>query len=392
MLNYPTKVDGVSTLPAAEYNDAATELKNAVTGTGLALSSGDPLQLAKALTWEAQSGNFYTDSGTANAVILTNSQAGTAAYRDGMRIRFRKGVANTGAVTINVQSMGVVNLLRASGIALATGDIAATRLVTADYKAAVGAFVVASVEELTPSYIYTETTDRTILSTEMNALHEVRMTSASITLTLPALSTVAEGQYLIIRRDGAAAFALIIDGNGAETVGTRTTQELWGADASITIRRINGAWSVENVTDPSISVKMKIDGVSIATATNTVSTLAFESANGGLNAAWYNSSTYRILPLIAGDYLLHARVSWNGSSSTGVRHLGVLKNGTFVQNGDSDCITNAVGTLRTAQSVSYVVSSVVPGDYFQINLYQNSGGSLIADFCNLEMVLIKRKI
>lgn len=390
MLNYPTKVDGVSTLPAAEYNDAATELKNAVTGTGLTLSSGDPLQFAKALTWEAQSGNFYTDSGTANSIILANSQAGTAAYRDGMKIRFRKGVTNTGPVSINVQGMGSVNLLSAEGVALTDSALVAGRLIDADYKTSVGGFVVRSIENPTP--IYVEAATRTIPPSELNALHDCRMGTGAITLTLPALSTVADGQYLMFRRD-AGAFTLIIDGSGAETVGTRATQELWGTGATLTIMKINGLWAITNSVDPSISVYMGFNGQSIANNVITTPSLDIVSTTGGLNTSWYNASTFRITPQIAGDYHIHGRVSWNGSSAVGVRQIGILKNGVLVFGGDKDSITNAVsGALRTALSVAYPVWSVVPGDYFDIAIYQNSGAALVSDFSTLTMTLLKRTI
>ena len=390
MLNYPTKVDGVSTLPAAEYNDAATELKNAVTGTGLTLSSGDPLQFAKALTWEAQSGNFYTDSGTANSVILANSQAGTAAYRDGMKIRFRKGVTNTGPVSINVQGMGSVNLLSASGVALTDSALVAGRLIDADYKTAVGGFVVRSIENPTP--IYVDTASRTIPASELNSLQDCRMSTGAITLTLPALSTVADGQYLMFIRD-VGAFSLVIDGNGAENVGSRSTQELWGKGATLTVTKINGLWAITNSVDPSISVYMGFNGQSIANNVITTPSIDIVSTTGGLNSSWYNGSTFRITPQIAGDYQIHGRVSWSGSSAVGVRQIGILKNGVLVFGGDKDSITNAVsGVLRTAISVSYPIWGAVPGDYYDIAIYQNSGGALVSDFSTLTMTLLRRTI
>src|SRR5271167_5011136 len=63
------------------------------------------------------------DTGTANAYFVTTGGAPTGAYTDGQAVTFRAINANTGPSTINVNSVGVVALDRATGASLQAGDI-----------------------------------------------------------------------------------------------------------------------------------------------------------------------------------------------------------------------------------------------------------------------------
>lgn len=136
MRDISTKVDGVSTLSAAEFNDIPTEIENAVLASGQALSSGDLFQLSKSIASYVSVGDYYTESGAANAYILSTTGAFKAptAYVTGMIVRFKPGNVNTGASTINVASLGVKNIKNVAGSADPTaGDLPAGRDVTLVY-------------------------------------------------------------------------------------------------------------------------------------------------------------------------------------------------------------------------------------------------------------------
>ncbi len=117
MQNIPTKVDGVSTLPAAEFNQIPAELETAITDTGQTLSGGILDQVSKAMATYAGGGDFYTDSGVADAYVLTvvGSKKAPTAYFNGMSVRFLIGNVNTGASTVNVATLGVKNIKLADG-------------------------------------------------------------------------------------------------------------------------------------------------------------------------------------------------------------------------------------------------------------------------------------
>ena len=135
MLNIPTKADGVDTLSATEFNSLNNELKNIIESTGQVLAGGDLFQMAKSAAAYAGSGTFYIDSGTTNSYVLSAISTFKAidAYTDGLTIRFVATTENTGAATVNVNSLGAKSIVTSSGIGLPTGDIMIGDYITARY-------------------------------------------------------------------------------------------------------------------------------------------------------------------------------------------------------------------------------------------------------------------
>jgi hypothetical protein len=134
-----SKIDG-NTVGPGEWNQLA-DVDNLVINSGQTPSTSNLDQLAIASARYSSGGQFFTDSGTANAYVLTpvspfksavSSGAGEG-YFNGMIIIFRAGNANSGASTINVNSAGVKNLKKADGTDVATGDILTTRDVSFRY-------------------------------------------------------------------------------------------------------------------------------------------------------------------------------------------------------------------------------------------------------------------
>ena len=126
MDNIPIKATG-DTLTANEYNNGTeSELKNAVISSGQSLSSGDQYQLSKSQAIYVAVGDFYVDTGSGNFYNLHASSPLNAPiqYLDGMRVRFRISHTNTGPSTINVNALGVKNIVKEDGItALSAGDL-----------------------------------------------------------------------------------------------------------------------------------------------------------------------------------------------------------------------------------------------------------------------------
>jgi len=118
------KVTG-SSLAASEWNQVPSELQNVITALGQSLTAADLNQLGKAIAGYAGSGNAFVDGGTANAIVLspvTGLQA-PPQYTNLQAVRFIKNGTNTGAVTVNVAGLGVLNVLDQFGAALASGDL-----------------------------------------------------------------------------------------------------------------------------------------------------------------------------------------------------------------------------------------------------------------------------
>jgi hypothetical protein len=123
-----SKVDG-DTVAAAEWNQLAS-VDNFITTSGQTPSTGNLNQMGIGAARYSSGGQFFTDSGTANAYILTSVSpfkapvSATEGYFNGMTIRFRAGNANSGASIVNVNSAGVKNLKKEDGsTALVSGDI-----------------------------------------------------------------------------------------------------------------------------------------------------------------------------------------------------------------------------------------------------------------------------
>lgn len=129
-----SKIDG-DTVGASEWNQLAS-IDNFISTSGQTPSTGNLNQTGIAAARYSSGGQFYTDSGIANAYVLSPvspfkspvSSGSGEGYFVGMIIRFRAGNANTGASTVNVNSAGVKNLKKEDGTTdLAAGDISINR-------------------------------------------------------------------------------------------------------------------------------------------------------------------------------------------------------------------------------------------------------------------------
>lgn len=82
------------------------------------------------------------DAGVVNAYVVTTPGQPTVAYADGNTVEFKPLVGNTGASTVNVNSVGVIPILRFNGAALLTGDLLANVWTTLTYNVAFNAFTI----------------------------------------------------------------------------------------------------------------------------------------------------------------------------------------------------------------------------------------------------------
>jgi hypothetical protein len=117
--NNPPQLDDV------DLNGFKDENNNLIDSTLQTSAAGLNFQTTRAVSEYAASGDYYTDSGAANAVVLTpvNSHLVQTGYTDGMRVRALAAATNTGATTINVDGIGVVDLVDKTGAALIGGEL-----------------------------------------------------------------------------------------------------------------------------------------------------------------------------------------------------------------------------------------------------------------------------
>ena len=117
-----------------DLNGFIAENNNLILGSGQALNTADNQQTNKAVSVYAGGGDFYTDSGSATAYVLSTIGARVAppVYSDGQRIRFIVNATNTGAATVNAGAVGAVNLFL-NGAAMAADTLIAGAYAEAVY-------------------------------------------------------------------------------------------------------------------------------------------------------------------------------------------------------------------------------------------------------------------
>lgn len=83
--------------------------------------------------------NYAVDTGAADAYVVALPYTATA-YTDGMQVVFKATAVNTGACTINVDSLGAKSITRQDGSAPIAGDIAADKITEIRYNSTSGNF------------------------------------------------------------------------------------------------------------------------------------------------------------------------------------------------------------------------------------------------------------
>ena len=94
--------------------------------TGFDLMPTDNTAISRGTTF------LGVDSGTANAIVITLTDIRTS-YQDGDQISWKATNTNTGAATIDIDSVGAVTLVGADGTALGAGDVTDGLYYTAIY-------------------------------------------------------------------------------------------------------------------------------------------------------------------------------------------------------------------------------------------------------------------
>lgn len=375
----PTKTDGVSTLPAAEFNQIPLEISNAITASGITPSSGDAYQLSKGMANYAAVGQYYVDSGTANAKVLSvgGSRNGITAYVTGTVIRFLNLVQNTGATTVNVNGLGVKDLTDADANALKNEDLVTNAFVEAYYDGTrfrltdnryKGAITLSASATLDTTYL-----DRTVM---------VDVSGGSVVATLPAVSVVSQGSTItFVRQNAASNNVMRIRGSGGtELIGNKTSLDFYGHYDSVTVRRAGTQWFVTAVNmAPVISGAYSGASTTLSTATLTTMGLATAGVTGGsgvgtaLSTGFVDLTNEKIFGLIPGWYFATAAIEFV-ANSTGYREVRIAKNGT------TPYATTVVSVVSGTDNEIVMTSGYFymngSSDYLQIIGRQTSGGNL----------------
>lgn len=110
----------------------------------------------------------------------------------------------------------------------------------------------------------------------------------------------------------------------------------------------------------------------VANGVSTYISLTSESYDdGGMHDNATNPTRLTVPPGQDGVWALTASVGWAAGSSTGIRAMSIQKNGVAIL----DTATNPMGAQDFRQHLS-VQDRAVAGDFYELNVFQNSGGDL----------------
>lgn len=149
MRDVQLKTDGIGDIFSANAFNAnhVTELQELVKSADFTLDDEagpdtDTAMLRKTITHYATAGMYFNDAGSVNAYVLGSigNMQSLSAYKDGTIAIFKAANTNNGASTINIDSIGVVDLISTDGNALIGGEILAGRYVICRYNSSIGDF------------------------------------------------------------------------------------------------------------------------------------------------------------------------------------------------------------------------------------------------------------
>lgn len=120
---------------ASDLNGFNLEINNLIQSAGISLDYNNHDQTAQAVVRYAADGNYYIDSGSANAYVLSvqSPKKPPVAYTEGQIVRFIALNSNNGPSTLNLSSLGLKNIILENGDALSGGEIITNYQVMAYY-------------------------------------------------------------------------------------------------------------------------------------------------------------------------------------------------------------------------------------------------------------------
>lgn len=141
MKQIPTQTDGLTSLGAADFNQIPIELQTIITASGQTLDGNFTNQASRGVIDLGMNAGFFTDTGTANNIVLSNNNnPAPTSLRDGIEVVFKASTTNTGATTLNLSGLGAKNLLSQSGSTLSANEITANNIYEAIYIASTDNF------------------------------------------------------------------------------------------------------------------------------------------------------------------------------------------------------------------------------------------------------------
>lgn len=275
--------------------------------------AGDNGTPSDANTYVTQSGlqrnteKYAADAGANDTYVITLSPV-PAALADGMVVYFKANTANTGAATLNINSLGAKAIVKYVNTTLATGDIAAGMRCTVIYDLGIDSFVL---QNPIANVVTTSTPDFKLTSpSDTKTISAVSLTTSTITKIAEWTSltgnaddvykiifetafsgTPSNGAYLALRiNDSATASSyvysnLYLNNTTPAAIGASTTQmRLIGNQAGNSVLNVLG--------EVEIKASVSIAGTTRSTKSTVVSNGSAASQGVEIGSgSWVDTST-----------------------------------------------------------------------------------------------------
>lgn len=342
------------TLTPSEYNQHKNSNQNAIESSGQTLSNADLFQLSKALAAYATVSSFYTDSGIANAYVLNSiaSFEAPAAYEVGMQVRFRAGNENTGASTINVAALGVVNIKLADGSTdPGAGDIVTdadnvlrydgTSFLVIEFGSGLDAgalrtdisqtthgFVVGNVLKLNGTTYETAEADSAANAEVVGIVSEVKTVDDFVLHVygpIDGLSGLIAGETQFLSPTIAGTLT-----NVEPTLAGQISKPLLNADTTTSGFFVNmRGVEINSVANKVGSFKVYLS-VLQSIADSTITKIEFDTEVFDKEGWFDNVTNFRYTPLVAGQYLFGVTAGFAADSAIGNVHARIHKNAAVI--------------------------------------------------------------
>lgn len=297
---------------------------------------------------------FYGEDAEASDTYAITVLPSIGAYYTGMIVIFKANTANTGAATLNVNTIGAAAIKKQKDQALETGDILAGQTVTLVYDGTNFQMIstLPSVKA-TGAEIDEGTNDAKFLTPKaVNDSHNIPMvapgTSGNVLTSDGTDWTSASAGGLT-----KAAGSDIIAGTDDTKYLTPKTIKDAGLPYLTTAKARGHANSAQTV----------------ANKTRTVIVLDDEDYDPGSN---FNVSTHRFVAPVNGYYLITGHVPWGGSTTVGIRFAQIDVDGTNITTNGVPVALADVGANGSVAVIAYLTAS----QYVELSTYQTTGGNL----------------
>lgn len=282
----PNNAIAATIVDADWANSLQEEVCNVITDAGTTLSKTVRTQLRDAIKLSAQAGSArYAASTTAANTYTATLAPVPAAYTTGMVVFIKFTNANTGAATLNLNSLGAKSITHLDGTALVAGDIAAGMIGIFSYDGT-------NLQLLNPSSV-------TLSGVQTGSYTYAASTTAANTYTAtlsPAITAYTTGMTVRIKFSNANTGAATINLNslGAISIVTTSGVALIANDivaGEVVILAYDGT-NFQLLTKPASQqlVHASTAGHANVTGDSTTYTCIFETASTNVGTC-YNTST-----------------------------------------------------------------------------------------------------